>query len=171
MPPETDYEVGKGNPPKHSRWKPGDPSPNPKGRPRGSKNSSTLLDQALDEKVTMTDKGQRRNITKREAMCKQIANRAAQGDPKATQTVLRHDQEKDRRRAEQKQADPPAVQTRCYVVILPHNGREPLDPELKKEYVKTAIRFHDRKEREAALLKAANENVEEETSNERGQAA
>jgi len=82
----------------------------------------------------MTEKCQRRKITKREAMCKQIANLAAKGDAKATQTVLRHDQEKERRRAEQKKAEPPAVETKYYAVVLPHNGRDPLDPELEEEY-------------------------------------
>jgi Family of unknown function (DUF5681) len=172
MQPELDYEVGYGKPPKHSQF-PNGQSGNSKGRPRGSKNKATLFDEALDERITITENGKRRKITKRKAGYKQLANQVAQGDHRATQIMLKHDQDNDRRRAEQKKAEPPAAPapSRGYVVVLPHNGRDPIDPELKEEYKKAAIRFFARKEREAARLKAANENVEEETSSARGQAA
>jgi len=73
------YSVGYGKPPLHSRFKPGQ-SPNPKGRPRGSKNIATLLERALTERVTITENGKRRSITKLEASFKQLVNRAASGD-------------------------------------------------------------------------------------------
>ena len=41
-----DSKVGYGKPPKHSRFKKGQ-SGNPRGKPRGTKNSATLLRQAL----------------------------------------------------------------------------------------------------------------------------
>ena len=53
------------------------------------KKFSTLLYEALQEKVVVvTEKGQRRAITKLEAALIQLANRAAQGEHKATQTLL-----------------------------------------------------------------------------------
>ena len=45
---ERDYEVGYGKPPRHTRFELGR-SGNPQGRPGGSKNLLTLLNEALKE--------------------------------------------------------------------------------------------------------------------------
>jgi hypothetical protein len=88
MPDDRDYEVGYGKPPIHSRWKEGQ-SGNRKGSRRGVKKLSTLLHEALQKKVVVvTENGRRRAITKLEAALTQLANRAAQGEHKATQTLL-----------------------------------------------------------------------------------
>ncbi len=88
MPGDRDYEIGYGKPPTHSRWKQGQ-SGNPKGSRRGVKKFSTLLYEALHKKVVVvTENGRRRAITKLEAALTQLANRAAQGEHKATQTLL-----------------------------------------------------------------------------------
>ena len=84
---DMDYEVGYGKPPRHSRFKKGS-SGNPKGRPRGSKNSTTLLNEALDEPVVVSENGRRKTITKKEAIIKQIVNKAASGDHRAIQLLL-----------------------------------------------------------------------------------
>ncbi len=84
---ERDYEVGYRRPPQNKRFRKGR-SGNPKGRPRGAKNLTTLLDQVLAEPVIVTEQGKRRRITKREAMLKQLANKAASGDAKAMQLLL-----------------------------------------------------------------------------------
>ena len=82
-PSETKFSVGYGRPPAHSKWKKGQ-SGNPKGRPLGSKNFLMLMESVLDEQVTIKEGNGRRRISKREAIAKQIANKAAAGDHKST---------------------------------------------------------------------------------------
>jgi hypothetical protein len=82
-----DYQVGYKKPPMHTRFKKGT-SGNPKGRPQGSKNPGTLLQRALEELVIITEQGQRKRITKLEAMFKQLANKAASGDHRSMQLLL-----------------------------------------------------------------------------------
>jgi hypothetical protein len=84
---DSDYQVGYGKPPRHSRFKKGS-SGNPKGRPRGSKNAATLLNEALSEQVVISENGRRRTITKKEAIVTQIVNKAASGDHRAIQLLL-----------------------------------------------------------------------------------
>ena len=93
---ERDYPVGYGKPPEHTRFKKGHTG-NPQGRPRRAKNLATLLGAALDGKVTVTEHGRRRRITKREAMIAQLVNRSAQADLKAMAIVLGMMQEIERR--------------------------------------------------------------------------
>ena len=89
MPPETprDYMVGYGKPPLHTRFQKGR-SGNPNGRPRGRKNMSTLLSDALNGSVIVVENGRRKKITKREAIVTQLVNKSASADLKATQIVL-----------------------------------------------------------------------------------
>jgi len=85
--PARDYDVGYGKPPLHSRFKKGF-SGNPRGRPSGSKNISTLVREALDEPVIVTEEGGRRKITKRQAMVTQLVNRSAKADLRALEILL-----------------------------------------------------------------------------------
>ena len=80
--PTGDYEIGYGKPPRHAGFQKGR-SGNPKGRPKGAKNFATLLGEALDEKVSLTEDGRRRRITKRELVIKQLVNKSASADLRA----------------------------------------------------------------------------------------
>jgi hypothetical protein len=71
---KRDYEVGRGSPPVHTRFKKGQ-SGNPRG-PR-PKNLPALLIEALDEPVMATIDGERHEITKREAVVTQLVNKSA----------------------------------------------------------------------------------------------
>jgi Family of unknown function (DUF5681) len=79
--------VGYGKPPRHTCFKKGQ-SGNPRGRPRGSKNLRTLLNEALNELVVVTEEGGRRKITKREAIITQLVNRSATADWRAIKILF-----------------------------------------------------------------------------------
>jgi hypothetical protein len=87
---ETPYEVGYGRPPKHTRFKPGQ-SGFPSGRPKGSKNVSTYIDEALGTRVGG-------NGSRRIPLAKVIASRivadAAKGSVRHQQMLV--DREKAR---------------------------------------------------------------------------
>ncbi|MGB0748550.1 MAG: DUF5681 domain-containing protein [Magnetospiraceae bacterium] len=82
-----DYEVGKGKPPKHSQFKPGQ-SGNLKGRPRGTKNFATDLMEELSEQINIKEGGKKIAVTKQRALLKSIVAKAISGDPKAVQVVM-----------------------------------------------------------------------------------
>jgi hypothetical protein len=75
----TEQKVGPGNPPKDKQFRKGT-SGNPKGRPKGSKNLSTILMDAARDQVTATIDGKPRKITKLQATAMQLATKAAGGD-------------------------------------------------------------------------------------------
>src|SRR5438128_9975421 len=74
-----DYEVGYGKPPRHTRFAKGQ-SGNPRGRPSGTKNLKTLLSEALNEPVIVTENGGRRKVSKRKAIITQLVNGSATAD-------------------------------------------------------------------------------------------
>ena len=80
-----DYEVGRGKPPVHTRFKKGQ-SGNPRG-PR-PKNLPALLVDALNEKVVVTIDGERREITKREAVVTQMVNESTRANLRATKMLI-----------------------------------------------------------------------------------
>jgi len=81
------YSVGYRKPPQSSRFRMGQ-SGNPKGRPRGAKNFDTVISKELNTKVSITENGQRKKISKREAIGMQLVNKAASGDAKFVPILL-----------------------------------------------------------------------------------
>src|SRR5947208_9049773 len=90
MPSEKkdNYEVGYGKPPRHTRFAKGQ-SGNPRGRPSGAKNFTTLLREALNEPVIVTENGGRRKVSKRQAIVTQLVNRSATADFRAIRSEER----------------------------------------------------------------------------------
>jgi hypothetical protein len=76
-----EYRIGYGRPPRDTQFKKGQ-SGNPRGRSRGSKNLTTLLDQELEMKVVIRENGRQRRISKRQAAIKQFINKLVSGDPR-----------------------------------------------------------------------------------------
>jgi len=85
--PTVSYQIGKGRPPKSTRWKPGQ-SGNPNGRPKGSKNASTMAKAALSRKVAATVNGRRRQLTVVEIAYRRLGDKAMAGDQKALGFLL-----------------------------------------------------------------------------------
>jgi hypothetical protein len=86
-PVRQDERVGYGRPPLATRFRSGQ-SGNPRGRPRGARNLSTVVAAALSERIAVTENGRRRRISKLEAAVKQLVNRAASGEARATRLLL-----------------------------------------------------------------------------------
>jgi Family of unknown function (DUF5681) len=84
---EGDFEVGYGKPPVHTRFKRGQ-SGNPRGRPPGAKNLATLLNEALNELVVISENGGRKRISKRQAAFKRLVNEAAKGNWRALKLLV-----------------------------------------------------------------------------------
>jgi hypothetical protein len=82
---EHDFKVGHGRPPLHSRFKKGQ-SGNPGGRLK--KPLPALLADALNEPVFVTIDGERRQITKREAIVHQLVNKSTTADLRATKMLF-----------------------------------------------------------------------------------
>ena len=83
---KMDYEVGYGKPPRHTRFKKGEASANPRGRPR--KNLAASLIEGLNKRVVVTENGRRRKIAVREAITSQLINKSATADLRAIKMLL-----------------------------------------------------------------------------------
>ena len=77
-------EVGYGRPPKRTQFQKGK-SGNPSGRPKGSKNLSTILLQDCNQRVRVNGPKGSRLITKLQAAVIQLGNKTVQGDLRASQ--------------------------------------------------------------------------------------
>jgi hypothetical protein len=78
----ADYVVGYGKPPKRTQFAQGQ-SGNPSGRPQGSQNLATVLLKTMRQRITVTENGQVRCVTKFEAVIVQLVNKALRGDVNA----------------------------------------------------------------------------------------
>ena len=86
---------GKGQTDPASWWEKGAPSPNPKGRPKGSKNQKTIYKEAFGVKVAVDIDGKDQVMTKKELGYHQVAQKSAAGDLKAFQIQLALDEKYD----------------------------------------------------------------------------
>jgi hypothetical protein len=83
-----DPEAGYGKPPKIHQFKPGR-SGNPKGRPKGAKNESTILKEVLQHKIPIRGpSGNVRKISVLEGIHRKVAEDALRGNVKSAGFLL-----------------------------------------------------------------------------------
>jgi len=119
-------------PPENSRFRRGK-SGNPKGRPKGSKNLSTIMMEAARAPVTATINGKIRKITKLEATAMQLATKAAAGDRAAMGQFLDWMDEYEARAAAARPAEFPLSEMDLEVLRAVYERMKKSDPELPKE--------------------------------------
>jgi hypothetical protein len=81
------YTVGYGRPPLHTRFKPGQ-SGNRRGRPKHQRNLRTVLEETLDEPITIPENNATRSVRKRDALVLSIVNGSLKGDSKSLVALL-----------------------------------------------------------------------------------
>lgn len=115
------YEVGKGRPPISTRFRPGQ-SGNPKGRPKGRKNLTTLFAEAFAQKLEIKEKGRARKITVKEAIVLRLVKEALDGKLKAIDYLLQIEPEIARAttdyRSTIKDVNDPNEMSRIYLQIM-----------------------------------------------------
>ncbi|MCP3409918.1 DUF5681 domain-containing protein [Bradyrhizobium sp. CCGB01] len=86
-----DDRVGYGRPPRGHQFKPGQ-SGNKSGRPKGSKNEATIINELLNRKIDMRENGRLRRITVLEGILTRFANDALKGKDKSAAFLLNRKQ-------------------------------------------------------------------------------
>ncbi len=107
------YEIGYRRPPKTGQFKKGQ-SGNPKGRPKGSANFMTLLDQELNQTITVNENGKKKEITRLHAAVKRLVADVLQGNQKTMMSMF----EMMRRAGKFEEADVDDQMSNDYEAIL-----------------------------------------------------
>lgn len=79
--------VGYRSPPKNTQFKPGQ-SGSPRGRPKGTKNLRTDLNEELAETIAVKEGGQQLVISKQRAMLKSLMAKSIKGDTAAARALI-----------------------------------------------------------------------------------
>src|SRR5262249_24653537 len=80
------YDIGYGRPPAHTRYKPGHPGCG--GRPKRQRNLRTVLEETLDERITIREGNRTRSVSKRDAIILRLVNDAVSGNAKAQSNLI-----------------------------------------------------------------------------------
>ena len=80
--------TGYKKPPQHTQFKQGQ-SGNLKGRPKGSRNLSTELRAELKERISISEGGVKRMVSKQRGLVKTLYARSIKGDGKAMDQILK----------------------------------------------------------------------------------
>ena len=82
-----DYVIGRGKPPKHTRFKPGQ-SGNPHGRSQRARNLTTILTDVLGSEMDLTENGRQRRVPRLEALILRLVQDGLKGHVRATNSLL-----------------------------------------------------------------------------------
>lgn len=86
---DKDYKVGYQRPPAKHRFKKGQPSPNPAGRPRNSvTQGNDVMERSLNKLVEVRDGDKNRKITRRKFIVQRYAMEALKGDLGAINALM-----------------------------------------------------------------------------------
>jgi hypothetical protein len=86
--PPTDYSVGYGRPPSASRFKPG-VSGNNRGRPKGSRNLKTEVEQAMTASISIQEGAKTKRVSMIAGVVRRQLHKALMGDGPAAITVIK----------------------------------------------------------------------------------
>ena len=84
--PATSYVVGYRRPPAHTQFKPGHRGCG--GRPKKQRNLRTVLEETLDERITIREGNRTRSVSKRDAIILRLVNDAVSGNAKAQSNLI-----------------------------------------------------------------------------------
>jgi Family of unknown function (DUF5681) len=82
-----DFEVGYKRPPQHTRFRPGR-SGNPRGRPKGTRNLASDLEDELADRILVREGGRQLKISRQPALLRTLVDQALTGDTRAAGIVL-----------------------------------------------------------------------------------
>ena len=83
----TGYTVGYQRPPKTTQFQPGK-SGNPKGRPKGTRPVAAILQEVVQQRVTVTENGKTRRLPAMEVALRRLVNDAMRGEHNAIKLLL-----------------------------------------------------------------------------------
>ena len=81
------YAIGYGKPPKEYQFAKGK-SGNPRGKKKGRKDNKTLVREMFDEKIIVAQGGEKRAVSRLEAMILSLFNQALQGKAQPAKLLL-----------------------------------------------------------------------------------
>jgi hypothetical protein len=106
--PRASYAVGYARPPTSSQFQRGQ-SGNPRGRPKGTRNASSMARDALERTTSVRVKGTWRKTTVRKAAYRRLGEKAVAGDVKALDYLLSLESEERLPGSDHAQAQPLSV--------------------------------------------------------------
>ena len=129
-----DNQIGYKKPPKSTQFKKGW-SGNPKGRPKGARNFRTVLQETLDQPVSLREGGSIRKVSSREAAMIQLRSKALKGDQRALERLLAlaerydFDQAADEAESQLSQEDQQIIERFKERILQEREARGRTDPE------------------------------------------
>lgn len=85
---QDEYETGYKKPPKNGQFQKGT-SGNPTGRPKGSKNMATIIEEELNRELLVTENGEQLSISAKQFFIRMLVAKAVKGDLKAIDCLMK----------------------------------------------------------------------------------